>query len=168
MRRQPKAQTLAPLAGNRGFESTSLQRGVQCEPGVSATGSKCGDNSSLEGPRLIDRQKSAARGDPVGAVLHQLGAGHEESVEQSGRAVVRPSRRHSFAVPSQSLCDITDRKRRRSCSIPKTAALPRKPDQAAASISRPVDFTMNSSRVWQTITAGARLCADALISAFRA
>jgi hypothetical protein len=29
---------------------------------------------------LIDRQKSPARGDPVGAVLHQLGAGHEESV----------------------------------------------------------------------------------------
>ena len=25
------AQTLAPLAGNRGFESTSLQRGVHCE-----------------------------------------------------------------------------------------------------------------------------------------
>src|ERR1700720_1000309 len=33
------------------FESCFLQRGVQCEPGVSATGSKCGDNSSLEGPR---------------------------------------------------------------------------------------------------------------------
>ena len=32
MRRQPKAQTLAALAGNRGFESTSLQRGVYCEP----------------------------------------------------------------------------------------------------------------------------------------
>jgi hypothetical protein len=32
MRRQPKAQTLAPLAGNRGFESTSLHRGVKCEP----------------------------------------------------------------------------------------------------------------------------------------
>ena len=32
MRRQPKAQTLAPLAGNRGFESTSLQRRVTCEP----------------------------------------------------------------------------------------------------------------------------------------
>ncbi len=32
MRRQPKAQTLAPLAGNRGFESTSLRRGVSCEP----------------------------------------------------------------------------------------------------------------------------------------
>ncbi len=32
MRRQPKAQTLAPLAGNRGFESTSLQRRVSCEP----------------------------------------------------------------------------------------------------------------------------------------
>jgi hypothetical protein len=31
MRQQPKAQTLAPLAGNRGFESTSLQRGVGCE-----------------------------------------------------------------------------------------------------------------------------------------
>ena len=28
MRRQPKAQTLAPLAGNRGFESTSLQQAV--------------------------------------------------------------------------------------------------------------------------------------------
>ena len=26
------AQTLAPLAGNRGFESASLQRGVNCEP----------------------------------------------------------------------------------------------------------------------------------------
>jgi hypothetical protein len=26
------AQTLAPLAGNRGFESTSLQRRVHCEP----------------------------------------------------------------------------------------------------------------------------------------
>ena len=26
------AQTLAPLAGNRGFESTSLQRRVSCEP----------------------------------------------------------------------------------------------------------------------------------------
>jgi hypothetical protein len=26
------AQTLAPLAGNRGFESTSLQQGVTCEP----------------------------------------------------------------------------------------------------------------------------------------
>src|SRR5271165_3206020 len=46
---------------------------------------------------LIDRQKPAARGDPVGAVLHQLGAGREEGVEQSGRAVVRPGRRHSFA-----------------------------------------------------------------------
>src|SRR6202030_1187512 len=33
MRRQPKAQTLAPLAGNRGFESTSLRRRV-CEPSV--------------------------------------------------------------------------------------------------------------------------------------
>src|SRR4051794_6476915 len=32
MRRQPKAQTLAPLAGNRGFESTSLHRRVSCEP----------------------------------------------------------------------------------------------------------------------------------------
>ena len=32
MRRQQKAQTLAPLAGNRGFESTSLQRRVSCEP----------------------------------------------------------------------------------------------------------------------------------------
>jgi len=31
MRRQPKAQTLAPLAGNRGFESTSLQRRVSNE-----------------------------------------------------------------------------------------------------------------------------------------
>ena len=29
MRRQPKAQTLAPLAGNRGFESTSLQQRVR-------------------------------------------------------------------------------------------------------------------------------------------
>ena len=32
MRRQPKAQTLAPLAGNRGFESTSLHRRIACEP----------------------------------------------------------------------------------------------------------------------------------------
>ena len=32
MRRQPKAQTLAPLAGNRGFESISLQREVPCKP----------------------------------------------------------------------------------------------------------------------------------------
>ena len=92
-----------------------------------------------------------------------------------GRGFLSPERsdearrRTLFLIlPSQSLCDITDRKRRRSCSIPKTAALPRKPDQAAASISRPVDFTMNSSRVWQTITAGARPCAHALISAFRA
>jgi hypothetical protein len=38
--------------GDQRFESISLQRGVQCEPGVSATGSKCGDNSSLEGPRV--------------------------------------------------------------------------------------------------------------------
>ena len=30
------------LAGYRWFESISLQRRVQCEPGVSATGSKCG------------------------------------------------------------------------------------------------------------------------------
>ena len=30
------AQTLAPLAGNRGFESTSLQRRVSCEPDSSA------------------------------------------------------------------------------------------------------------------------------------
>jgi acyl-CoA synthetase (AMP-forming)/AMP-acid ligase II len=42
----------AVVWGDRGFESISLQRGVQCEPGVSATGSKCGDNSSLEGPRV--------------------------------------------------------------------------------------------------------------------
>jgi len=49
----------------------------------------------------------------------------------------------------------------------KTTAPPRKPDQAAASISDPVDFTMNSSSVWQTIAAGKRPCADALISAFR-
>jgi class 3 adenylate cyclase len=40
------------LSRDRGFESISLQRGVQCEPGVSATGSMCGDNSSLEGPRV--------------------------------------------------------------------------------------------------------------------
>jgi hypothetical protein len=33
MRRQPKAQILAPLAGNRGFESTSLHQRVWCEPG---------------------------------------------------------------------------------------------------------------------------------------
>ena len=46
--------------------------------------------------------------------------------------------------------------------------LPRKPGQAAASISYPVDFAMNSSRVWQTIADGARPCAEALISAFRA
>jgi hypothetical protein len=39
--------------------------------------------------------------------------------------------------------------------------------QAAASISYPVDFAMNSSRVWQTIANGARPRADALISAFR-
>src|SRR5262249_52492483 len=32
MRQQPKAQTLAPLAGNRGFESTSLQQRVSNEP----------------------------------------------------------------------------------------------------------------------------------------
>ena len=32
MRRQPKAQTLAPLAGNRGFESTSLHRRVRNKP----------------------------------------------------------------------------------------------------------------------------------------
>jgi hypothetical protein len=42
-------------------------------------------------------------------------------------------------------------------------ALPRKPGQAAASISYPVDFAMNSSRVWQTIADGARPCANALI-----
>jgi hypothetical protein len=47
-------------------------------------------------------------------------------------------------------------------------ALPRKPSQAATSGSHPMDLTMNSSRVWQTIAAGARPCADALISAFRA
>jgi hypothetical protein len=42
----------------------------------------------------------------------------------------------------------------------KTTALPRKPGQAAASISYPVEFAMNSSRVWQTIADGARPCAD--------
>jgi hypothetical protein len=42
------------------------------------------------------------------------------------------------------------------------------PDQAAASVLHSVDFTMNSSRVWQTTAAGARHCADVLISAFRA
>jgi hypothetical protein len=47
-------------------------------------------------------------------------------------------------------------------------ALPREPGQAAASISEVVDVAMNSSRVWQTIADGARLCADAWISAFRA
>ena len=46
--------------------------------------------------------------------------------------------------------------------------LPRKPGQAAASISYPVDLAMNSSRVWQTIADGARRRAEALISAFRA
>src|SRR5712692_744533 len=50
----------------------------------------------------------------------------------------------------------------------KATALPRKLGQAAASISYPVDFAMNSSRVWQTIAAKARPCADTLISAFRA
>ena len=50
----------------------------------------------------------------------------------------------------------------------KVTVLPRKPGQAAASISYPVDFAMNSSRVWQTIEDGARPCTDALISAFRA
>jgi hypothetical protein len=49
----------------------------------------------------------------------------------------------------------------------KTTAPPREPDQAAASVSHPVDFTTNSSRVWQTIAAK-RPCAGALISAFRA
>jgi hypothetical protein len=34
--------------------------------------------------------------------------------------------------------------------------------------SSPVSFTMNSSRVWQTIAAGARPRTDALIPAFRA
>jgi hypothetical protein len=43
-----------------------------------------------------------------------------------------------------------------------------KPGQAAASVSQPVEFTMNSSRVWQTIAAGTRPCADALISALHA
>ena len=48
MRRQPKAQTLAALAGNRGFESTSLHRRVSCEPDfLSRRGMswrrKCGD-----------------------------------------------------------------------------------------------------------------------------
>jgi len=39
---------------------------------------------------------------------------------------------------------------------------------AAASISRPVDFAMNSSKVWQTVADGARPWADVLISTFRA
>src|SRR5215813_6204170 len=41
--------------GDQRFESPLLQRAVQCEPGASATGSKCGDNSSLEGPRVRSR-----------------------------------------------------------------------------------------------------------------
>jgi len=49
-------------------------------------------------------------------------------------------------------------------SIP-ISQLPRKPGQAAASISYPVDSAMNSSRVWQTIAAGARPCAEARMSA---
>jgi hypothetical protein len=53
-------------------------------------------------------------------------------------------------------------------ALSNATALPRKPGQAAARISYPVDFVMNSSRVWQTIADGARPCADALISAFRA
>jgi 5-aminolevulinate synthase len=61
--------------------------------------------------------------------------------------------------------------RRRSSPRPrpeKVTTMPHKPGQAAASISYPVDFATNSSRVWQTIADGARPCADALISAFRA
>jgi hypothetical protein len=59
-------------------------------------------------------------------------------------------------------------------SMPPTRQSPRprsaftRIGQAAASISYPVDFAMNSSRVWQTIADGARPRADALISAFRA
>ena len=67
---------------------------------------------------------------------------------------------------------VTARRRFDDCRRPgidcKVTALPRKPGQAAASISYPVDFAMNSSRVWQTIADRARRCADALISAFRA
>ena len=54
MRRQPKAQTLAPLAGNRGFESTSLQQGVWCEP-------------DLRGRRCIVDHRSSARDNIDGA-----------------------------------------------------------------------------------------------------
>ena len=40
MRRQPKAQTLAPLAGNRGFESTSLLWRVMSKKRRTTTGEK--------------------------------------------------------------------------------------------------------------------------------
>jgi hypothetical protein len=44
---------------------------------------RCGDREAAARRQftLIDRQKPAARSDPVGTVLDQFGAGGEESVE---------------------------------------------------------------------------------------
>src|ERR1700736_1194637 len=51
MRRQPKAKTLAPPAGNRGFESTPLQRRVHYEP----------DFLPMAGDRLEDNVNPVGR-----------------------------------------------------------------------------------------------------------
>jgi hypothetical protein len=61
---------------------------------------------------LIDRQKAAARGDPVGAVLHQVGSGREEGVEQPGGAIVRLCR--SDALAGRTADDLVEDRERPS------------------------------------------------------
>ena len=74
------AQTLAPLAGNRGFESTSLHRRVYCEPEFSG------------GHRINDRR---VRGDKASAAQARDGRGvlqARRAPTGAGSNDARPSR----------------------------------------------------------------------------
>src|SRR5438270_3650811 len=92
MRRQPKAQTLAPFAGNRGFESTSLHQRVMCEPDFQAVA------AGFEGQR--NPRETAAGPDRLIAPGQSCGGGIAfVNVETCGRYQEYRRRRPAGTVP---------------------------------------------------------------------